>query len=139
VQLRQTHFVAFSVLALLLVLAAGFAFAQTRGGEYAPATLGQLRQAGQPTLTDDSVYQVSSYPQFNPELAPGTGRAETQSFCGLCHGVRYITIQPPLPAATWEAEVNKMRKALGAPIPDASADVIVKYLQTHYTPETRKQ
>ena len=43
-------------------------------------------------------------------------------------------MQPPLPAATWEAEVTKMRKTLGAPIPDASAALIVKYLQAHYTP-----
>jgi hypothetical protein len=48
-------------------------------------------------------------------------------------------MQPPLPAATWEAEVTKMRKTLGAPISDASAALIIKYLQAHYTPDTRKQ
>jgi hypothetical protein len=42
-------------------------------------------------------------------------------------------------AATWEAEVTKMRKTLGAPISDASAALIIKYLQAHYTPDTRKQ
>jgi hypothetical protein len=72
-------------------------------------------------------------------MAEGEGRAETASFCSLCHSTRYITMQPPLPPATWEAEVTKMRKMLGAPIPDASAALIIKYLQTHYTPETRKQ
>jgi hypothetical protein len=48
-------------------------------------------------------------------------------------------MQPPLPAATWEAEVNKMVKTLGAPIPEESAKKIVLYLQAHYTPDTRKQ
>jgi hypothetical protein len=48
-------------------------------------------------------------------------------------------MQPPLPAATWEAEVNKMIKTFGAPIPEASAKKIISYLQTHYTLETRKQ
>lgn len=124
---------------LVIVLAAGFLFAQVEQGNYAPATLGQLQQPAPAALTDDSVYRVSVYPQYPPELAEGEGRAETASFCSLCHSTRYITMQPPLPAATWEAEVTKMRKTLGAPIPDASAALIIKYLQTHYTPDTRKQ
>ncbi|MGO9588522.1 MAG: sulfide dehydrogenase [Candidatus Acidiferrales bacterium] len=124
---------------LVIALAAGLLFAQVEKGNYAPATLGQLQQPAPATLTDDSVYQVSAYPQYAPELAEGEGRAETASFCNLCHSARYITMQPPLPAATWEAEVTKMRKTFGAPIPDASAALILKYLQAHYTPETRKQ
>ena len=48
-------------------------------------------------------------------------------------------MQPPLLGETWEAEVNKMTKTFGAPIPEASAKKIISYLQTHYTPETRKQ
>jgi hypothetical protein len=32
-----------------------------------------------------------------------------------------------------------MRKTFGAPIADGSAALIVKYLQAHYTPDTRKQ
>ena len=124
---------------LVIVLAAGLLFAQVKRGNYAPATLGQLQQPAPATLTDDSVYQVSAYPLYPPELAEGEGRAETESFCSLCHSTRYITMQPPLPAATWEAEVTKMRKTLGAPISDASAALIIKYLQAHYTSDTRKQ
>jgi hypothetical protein len=122
---------------LAIGLLAGLVFAQQES--YAPAALGQLQQPAHSSLTDDSVYEVSAYPQYTPELAEGDGRAETATFCNLCHSTRYITMQPPLPAATWEAEVTKMRKTLGAPIPDASAALIIKYLQTHYTPETRKQ
>jgi len=48
-------------------------------------------------------------------------------------------MQPPLPAATWEAEVNKMNKTLGAAIPEDNTRKILLYLQAHYTPETRKQ
>ena len=124
---------------LAIVSVAGFLFAQVEQGSYTPAKLGQLEQPAPAALTDDSVYQVSAYPQYSPELAEGEGRAETASFCSLCHSTRYITMQPPLPPATWEAEVTKMRKTLGAPIPDASAALIIKYLQTHYTPDTRKQ
>lgn len=125
--------------ALAITVAAGFLFGQTEQEHYAPAALGELRQSAPVSLTDDSVYQVSDYPQYTPELAEGEGRAETAAFCNLCHSVRYITMQPPLPAATWDSEVTKMRKTFGAPIPDAPAAVIIKYLQAHYTPETRKQ
>jgi hypothetical protein len=50
-----------------------------------------------------------------------------------------ITVQPPLPAATWEAEVSKMNKTFGAAIPDENTQKIILYLQSHYTPDTRKQ
>ena len=57
----------------------------------------------------------------------------------MCHSTRYITMQPPLPVATWEAEVTKMMKAYGAPIPEAAAKKITTYLQGHYAPENRKE
>ncbi len=123
---------------LVLAGAAGLLLAQVEQGSYEPSTRGQLQQPPPVVLADDSVYQVSAYPLYPPELAEGEGRAETEGFCSLCHSTRYITMQPPLPAATWEGEVIKMRKTFGAPIPDASAALIVSYLQAHYTPDTRK-
>jgi hypothetical protein len=48
-------------------------------------------------------------------------------------------MQPPLPAATWESEVNKMNKTFGAAIPDENTQKIIRYLQAHYTAESRKQ
>jgi hypothetical protein len=57
----------------------------------------------------------------------------------MCHSTRYITMQPPLPAAAWETEVAKMKKTFGATIPDEVTLKIVRYLQAHYAPETRKQ
>jgi hypothetical protein len=71
-------------------------------------------------------------------LEPGEGKAEVEGYCSMCHSTRYITMQPPLPPETWAAEVNKMVKVMGQPIPDDVQPVIIKYLQTHYTPETRK-
>ena len=47
-------------------------------------------------------------------------------------------MQPPLPAATWEAEVNKMKETFGAAIPDDRTKKIILYLQAHYTAENRK-
>jgi hypothetical protein len=48
-------------------------------------------------------------------------------------------MQPPLPAATWEAEVDKMNKTFGAGIPEDNTKRIILYLQAHYPLENRKQ
>lgn len=130
-------------LALFLVacgagIAAGAVYADLKKGYYSPAQLGSIQQAAPAALTPDATYQVSSYPVPVLDLAAGDGRQEVQIYCNTCHGPRYITMQPPLPAATWEAEVNKMNKAFGAGIPEDTTRKIIAYLQTHYTPETRK-
>jgi hypothetical protein len=139
VRLVKRHLALILGSSIAIAVVAALVFAQNEPENYSPASFGQLPQPAPASLTDDSVYRVWTYPQYTPELAEGEGRAETATFCNLCHSTRYITMQPPLPAATWEAEVTKMRKTFGAPIPDTSAALILKYLQTHYTPETRKQ
>ena len=120
-----------------LVMAA-VAYAELKRGYYGPAELGILRQAAPVELSQDSNFQVSAYPVPTAELAPGDGLQDVQIYCNTCHSPRYITMQPPLPAATWEAEVNKMNKVFGAAIPDDSTQKITLYLQAHYTPENRK-
>ena len=121
-----------------LVMAA-VVYAEIKKGYYAPAELGVLRQPAPTVLSPDSNYQVSSYPVPAVDLAPGDGLQDVQIYCNTCHSPRYITMQPPLPAATWEAEVNKMSKTFGAAIPEGNMQKIILYLQAHYTPETRKQ
>ena len=107
-------------------------------GSYSAQNLGKASQPAVRELTEDARYSVASYPTFDAGLADGAGKAETQIYCGVCHTPRYITMQPPLPAATWDAEVQKMVKTFGATIPEADARKITQYLHEHYTPETRK-
>ena len=124
----------------LILIAAGTAgFAQFQSGSYGSTKTNSLEQTVLPQLSQDASFSVAAFPSFAPELAEGEGQAETQSFCAVCHSTRYITMQPPLPAASWDAEVNKMIKTFGAPIPDGTAKKITSYLQEHYTPENRKQ
>ncbi|MBI5307199.1 MAG: cytochrome c [Planctomycetes bacterium] len=109
-----------------------------RSGQYAK---GELRSMPQPETIKqsvDGVYRVGTYPLYTPELVPGKGREITQGYCNMCHSVTYITMQPPLPATTWAAEVFKMIDTYGALIPDDETKQIVAYLQSHYTTETRK-
>jgi cytochrome c5 len=119
-------------------MVAGAVYADLRKGYYRPAELGSVQQAAAIVLSPDSNYQVSAYPVPNADLAPGDGQQEVQIYCNTCHSARYITMQPPLAAATWEAEVNKMNKTFGAAISDNSTQRIILYLQAHYTAENRR-
>jgi hypothetical protein len=136
--LRERLSAVFLIAAAILIAVGGAVYAQVRTGSYGSGKASNLPQTAAPELSPDADYHVSAFPSFPAELAAGNGQPETQSFCAMCHSSRYITMQPPLPAAVWEAEVNKMIKTYGAPIPEASAKKIISYLQTHYTPENRK-
>ncbi len=127
------------LIAMCSLAIAAVVYAELKKGYYAPAELGILRQAAPIDLSPDSNFQVSAYPVPAADLAPGNGLQDVQIYCNTCHSLRYITMQPPLPAATWEAEVNKMNKTFGAAIPEDNAQKIILYLQAHYTPDTRKQ
>lgn len=124
---------------LAMGLAGGVVLAQMKTGGYGSANGVSLTRAASPTWDADAKYDVGAYPSFAPELAEGEGRQEVQSFCAICHSARYITMQPALPGATWEAEVTKMVKVYGAPIPEATAKKITGYLQGHYAVENRKE
>jgi hypothetical protein len=126
-------------LVLCSLVAAGVVYADLKKGFYSPAKLGSLQQAAPIEPLPDSSYEASAYPAPATDLAPGDGLQDVQIYCNTCHSPRYITMQPPLPAATWEAEVNKMDKTFGAGIPEESKQKILSYLRAHYTAENRKQ
>lgn len=130
---------AISLVTCSLVAAGGGVYADLKKGYYSPAELGSVRQAAPVELSPDSNYGASAYPVPAVDLVPGDGLQEVRIHCNTCHNPRYITMQPPLPAATWEAEVNKMNKAFGAGISENDTQKIIQYLQAHYTAENRKQ
>ena len=132
---RLRVLVAFSV----TIAAAGVVYAQFKAGNYSSEDSGSIHQTLPQAAETDSTYDAGPYFLANPELASGDGVEHVYASCMTCHSTRYITMQPPLPAATWSAEVTKMNKAYGAGISDADAEKIVRYLQEHYTPETRKE
>ena len=110
-----------------------------RSGQYSQGTLSSVSQPSQTQQSSDGVYSVGVYPLYTPELAQGEGREIIQIFCRFCHSTTYITMQPTLPAATWESVVNKMINTYGAPISEDSAKQIVNYLRTYYTQTALKQ
>jgi mono/diheme cytochrome c family protein len=66
-------------------------------------------------------------------LKPGSGRDKIEASCVSCHSLDYIVMNSPFPnRALWEAEVNKMIKAFGAPISGEDAKDIIDYLAKEY-------
>jgi hypothetical protein len=99
-----------------------------------PSELGLLRQP-KPTLpAEGSVYAVADFPQHTPPLQEGTedDRSLVEIYCVGCHSTTYISNQPALPRARWEAEVKKMITAYGAAIPEPVAVRIATYLHSYY-------
>jgi hypothetical protein len=126
-------------LGALVAFAAGILCAQYDRGYYSQENPGSIMQSAPPRDFDNAKYSVAAFPLYPVNLAPGEGREAVQAYCSTCHSTRYITMQPPLPPETWEAEVNKMVKVMGQPIPEDVQPVIIKYLQAHYTPALRKR
>lgn len=66
-------------------------------------------------------------------LKEGAGRALVESNCAVCHSLDYIqTNSPFLDRKGWEATLNKMVNAMGAPVPKEDVPTIVEYLSQHY-------
>ena len=94
---------------LIILAAAGFAYAESKG----------------------TVHSIV-LPAVKTDLRAGEGKDTTEKFCGICHSLDYITMQPKFTRAQWTAEVNKMIKVMGAPIPEESAKIIEGYLTVSY-------
>jgi hypothetical protein len=121
------------------ILAGSAVYAQHKAGEYEPAGSGKIALPLARTSSTDASYDVGPFSTYRPVLATGDGSREVDVYCNTCHSPIYITMQPPLSAEAWAAEVTKMRKTFGADIPDEVAQKVTHYLGTHYTPETRKR
>ncbi len=86
---------------------------------------------GQGNQDKEAVHSIE-LPVIQVQLNPGPGLDKASSLCNICHTLKYITMQPAFPRATWTAEVNKMIKVMGAPINDEDAKTIIDYLSTEY-------
>ncbi len=73
---------------------------------------------------------------LRPSSLPGAANAAQ---CLMCHSADYMSSQPPMGKAFWEAEVNKMIKTYGAPIPADQIPAITEYLNSVYGADAQKQ
>jgi mono/diheme cytochrome c family protein len=79
------------------------------------------------------LFVAIAYAQENVPLKAGVGRETVENHCAACHSLDYPRINAPfLNHQSWEAEVNKMIKAYGAPIEPSDAKIIIDYLAKNY-------
>lgn len=66
-------------------------------------------------------------------LKDAPGRDVVEGACSACHSLDYIRTNAPfMTQQVWQAEVNKMINAFGAPVPADSVKPIVDYLTKNY-------
>lgn len=71
-------------------------------------------------------------PKETATFKPGPGADIAKNQCLICHSAEYISTQPRLPRAFWEANVAKMRDKYGALLPKEQAPALVDYLVQTY-------
>jgi hypothetical protein len=66
-------------------------------------------------------------------LKDGPAADAVRANCSICHSLDYIQMNSPfMKRAGWEAEVRKMVKVMGAPVPEQDVAVLVDYLASAY-------
>jgi mono/diheme cytochrome c family protein len=89
------------------------------GAAIAMLALGPLA----PANADESAVHLKDAPEA----------VTVRAHCSICHSVDYIQMNAPfMKKAGWEAEVRKMMKVMGAPVPEEEAARIVDYLTKNY-------
>ena len=107
---------------------AGDAVSSKAGEHKSPADAPGATPGGKAGAAAPGGVRTLRLPELQYELPPGPGQKTVVVMCATCHTTRYIMIQPPLSRETWTAEVTKMQKTFGAPIPDDKTAEIVEYL-----------
>jgi hypothetical protein len=59
---------------------------------------------------------------------PGPGLESANLYCLICHSAGMVRTQPAMTRSEWEAEINKMRNAYKAPVPEDQVTTIASYL-----------
>jgi cytochrome c5 len=103
------------------------AFAAFAMGTWVASPAQQVAGSAAGKADKNPVHEIS-LPQYPLEMPPGPNLAVFQQHCLLCHGGRYVTMQPRFSRAVWEKEVKKMVDAYGAPITPTEQTQIVEYL-----------
>lgn len=84
-------------------------------------------------LTAVTFSSVALADESQIKLKEAPGKDLVQGRCIICHSLDYIPMNAVfLDRKGWEAEVGKMVKVMGAPIPEEDVPKIVDYLTKNY-------
>jgi hypothetical protein len=81
------------------------------------------------TAAGVTLHSVSAeWPDSDRPFPDAPGVDLVASACSGCHSPAMVLMQPNLPPAAWQAEVDKMRAAYKAPVESGDVPAIVAYL-----------
>jgi mono/diheme cytochrome c family protein len=89
----------------------------------------QLRAQSPPSQERGRWSKVSVQLPTSVTLFPaGEGADIANTQCLICHSAGMVLLQPALTQSQWQATLNKMRTAYGAPLPAEQVDALAAYL-----------
>jgi mono/diheme cytochrome c family protein len=89
-------------------------------------TAGDQKSAIPPRLAWTKVsIDLPSSPALFP---PGEGADIANGQCLICHSAEMVLLQPPFTKEGWRGEINKMRSAFGALLPEDQVEALAQYL-----------
>jgi mono/diheme cytochrome c family protein len=95
--------------------------------------MSKLRIKAMAALAAGLLAAAASGDEAQVQLKGGADADRVRVHCSACHSVDYIEMNSPfLKRANWEAEVRKMIKVMGAPIPETEVAPLVDYLTKNY-------
>ena len=68
-------------------------------------------------------------PSHGREFAGGPQAGVANTYCLMCHSGGMVLTQPPLSLPAWKAELNKMIKSYGCPLPESDIDELAQFIQ----------
>lgn len=92
------------------------------------AAIAQAPDSKSPETNASFAGKAIDLPHYPPDFPPGAGRELFMTRCGMCHSLRYVTMQPNFTRKAWAKEVDKMIKTYGAHINKKEAEEITEYL-----------
>lgn len=72
--------------------------------------------------------QRISLPAHGREFSGGPQAAVANTYCLMCHSGGMVMTQPPLTLSRWQAELRKMIKTYGCPLPQSDIDELAQYI-----------
>ena len=79
--------------------------------------------------------QRISLPSHGREFSGASEAAVANTYCLMCHSGGMVLTQPPLTLSQWQAEVRKMIKTYGCPLPQSDVDDLAQFIaQASQTP-----
>jgi hypothetical protein len=73
--------------------------------------------------------QQITLPYHGREFAGGPQAGVANTYCLMCHSGGMVLTQPPLPLSAWQAELNKMRRVYGCPLPESAVDDLAQFIK----------